>query len=209
MLWTRGLQGLWRLENSAVDSSGNGRTATLVGSPSYVAGRFGRGLSLNGTTNYVTLPASSTLIPTPGAVTITVHFKTTDAANDLYIVSTRRAVAGSFLSFSLLSTGKVRWVYPSIGTVGVMNGAATVNDGNWHFASFVKDGNVNTGYIDEVQDATVTQTYDITPSADVAQICHLGAWAGINGSGDEVAFWSRALGASDRKRVMMGMGPVG
>lgn len=49
--------------NDASDSSGNGNSGTLVGSPSFVAGPSGWGnaLALNGSGQYVSLPSPSTL----------------------------------------------------------------------------------------------------------------------------------------------------
>ena len=42
---------------TAADASGSGRNATLVNSPAWVAGTIGNAVSLNGTTQYATLPA--------------------------------------------------------------------------------------------------------------------------------------------------------
>lgn len=57
-----GLVGYWRFDDgsgsSAIDSSGNGHTATLTGSPSWVAGKVNDAISLGGSGQYATLPNS-------------------------------------------------------------------------------------------------------------------------------------------------------
>ena len=59
---TNGLVGAFGLDEgtgtTVTDNSGNGRTGTISG-VSWVAGRFGQALSLNGTSSVVTFPMST------------------------------------------------------------------------------------------------------------------------------------------------------
>ena len=50
------MRGWWKLDGNALDSSGLANNASLVGAPGYVAGRVGPALSLNGSTQYATVP---------------------------------------------------------------------------------------------------------------------------------------------------------
>ena len=55
--------------STTADSSGNGNTGTLTGSPTWVTGKFGDALSFNGTTQYVEIP-NSTSLTISGAMSI-------------------------------------------------------------------------------------------------------------------------------------------
>ena len=73
------LVGHWRADEgsgtSLIDSSGSGNNATLFGSPTWVTGQVGQAISLNGTTQYATVPDDASLDITD-AITIATWFKT-------------------------------------------------------------------------------------------------------------------------------------
>jgi len=60
-----GLVGSWHLDEGsgdiAYDSSGNNNDGTLINSPQWVDGKFGKALEFNGVTNYVNVPDDDTL----------------------------------------------------------------------------------------------------------------------------------------------------
>ncbi|MBI3413986.1 MAG: HYR domain-containing protein, partial [Verrucomicrobia bacterium] len=62
-----GLVGYWKLDDgsglSAVDSSGNGNTGTLLNGPTWTSGQFGGGLSLDGVNDYVSVNNAPSLNP--------------------------------------------------------------------------------------------------------------------------------------------------
>ena len=60
------LRGWWQFENNVLDSSGNANNGTPTGTPTYVAGRVGQAISLNGTTQYVTVADAASLDLTTG-----------------------------------------------------------------------------------------------------------------------------------------------
>jgi hypothetical protein len=55
------IRGWWKFDGTTVDSSGNGNSGTLVGSPGYSTGQTGAAISLNGTNQYVSVAESSSL----------------------------------------------------------------------------------------------------------------------------------------------------
>lgn len=59
------LEGAWAFEEGSgsivTDSSGNGNTGSLLASPSRVSGKFGQGIALNGTSQYINIPDSNSL----------------------------------------------------------------------------------------------------------------------------------------------------
>src|SRR5688572_24502868 len=60
------LRGWWKLDGNANDSSALANNASLVGAPPFVAGRVGQSLSLNGTSQYATVPDANSLDLTTG-----------------------------------------------------------------------------------------------------------------------------------------------
>ena len=56
----RGLVGWWRLDGNLTDASGNGNNLTATGSPDYIAGRYGQGVQLDGSTKWLGLDAPYT-----------------------------------------------------------------------------------------------------------------------------------------------------
>ena len=60
------LRGWWKLDGDALDSSTYANHASLVGGPTFVAGRVGSALSLNGTSQYATVPDANSLDLTTG-----------------------------------------------------------------------------------------------------------------------------------------------
>ena len=64
---TSNLVGWWKFDDgsgtTAVDSSGNSHTATLVNGISWVTGKIGDAVSANGVNQYVSIPASISAPP--------------------------------------------------------------------------------------------------------------------------------------------------
>ena len=55
------LVGWCEMDGDVTDASGNGYNATAVGSPTYVTGVDGQALSLNGTSQYASVPHNAAL----------------------------------------------------------------------------------------------------------------------------------------------------
>jgi hypothetical protein len=74
-----GLVGYWKFEEgtgtTASDSSGNGNTGTLNNGPLWVDGKYGRALSFDGATSYVSVPASPSLNVLGNQVSAELWFK--------------------------------------------------------------------------------------------------------------------------------------
>ncbi|RJR27994.1 hypothetical protein C4561_00620 [candidate division WWE3 bacterium] len=64
-LWAPGPVGHWKMDEgtgaTAYDSSGNSNTGTLNGTPSWINGKFGNALDLNGSTDYINVGSGSTI----------------------------------------------------------------------------------------------------------------------------------------------------
>ena len=63
LISTTNLEAYYKFDGNVNDSSGNGRTGTEYGSPTYVAGKFGQAVDLDGSTQYVSIPNYQYLQP--------------------------------------------------------------------------------------------------------------------------------------------------
>jgi len=63
LISTTNLEAYYKFDGNVNDSSGNARTGTEYGSPTYVAGKFGQSIDLNGSTQYVSIPSYQYLQP--------------------------------------------------------------------------------------------------------------------------------------------------
>jgi PKD repeat protein len=81
----------WHLDEgdglTAGDTSGNGNDGTLVNNPAWVAGKVGKGLSFDGTNDYVVCGQSSSLKIT-GAITVEAWVKWQGAGNPYFVTKT-------------------------------------------------------------------------------------------------------------------------
>tara|TARA_R100001463_G_scaffold689_1_gene3119 strand:+ start:421 stop:1131 length:711 start_codon:yes stop_codon:yes gene_type:complete len=109
-------------------------------------------------------------------------------------------VSGNYYLYQYTSGG-LRFRHPMTGSTNV---TANINDGNWHCIVGTAEGGSGSSstikiYVDGslIITDTDTRTYTVT-----ANVITLGAWLDptrlvLNGSLDEVAFWSSVLSASE------------
>jgi len=192
MLWSRGLKGMWRLENTALDGSGNANHGTVHGA-TYTDGQFGRCLSFNGTTDYVDLP--SELIPK--TVTLWTNFNLVSHTN--YFLggkpTTFSGIRYDGTTFLVFTGGQhwsaVAWAKQD----ALVHFAALLSATTYDIyinGSFVGTGNLGTG-------------------GDDLRLGRFGSRVDgyfFPGPLDEINFWNRALTQPDIRRVMMGMSPI-
>ena len=101
------LRGWWTMDGNANDSSGLANHASLIGSPTFVAGQVGQALSLNGTSQNASVPDNNSLDLTTG-MTLATWIRPTVTVNttqDVVKKATNGGVNGYELSLS--SAGKV------------------------------------------------------------------------------------------------------
>jgi autotransporter-associated beta strand protein len=100
----------YAFDGNANDTSGNGNNGTLVGSPTFTTGRFGQAVSLNGSSQYVTVPYSAGLGLNAYTVSTWVDIASQPAVNSVSgpaLVSTRNGSDGTF---------DLQYMQPSSGT---------------------------------------------------------------------------------------------
>jgi hypothetical protein len=177
--------------NDSCDSSGNGFNGAWNGNATNTAGKFGNGVSLDGSGDYIGL---GTFAPT----TSTSHTFST------WVKSSAGATLNSFLFDSAIGRLVIGWNGIVSGKLGYYDSSGNwrnssvnaPNDGAWHHVVFVLDGSKNIGsiYINGVLRET-NLLYTPTVIGNTAAIG--GRYSGdnyfFNGQIDEFRLYNRAL----------------
>jgi uncharacterized protein (TIGR03437 family) len=214
---TTGLVGWWKFDEAAgstvTDSSGNGNAGTISGGVTRVPGMFGGALSFDGSTGFITGSSPGTDFPTGSAArTITAWINITNAQT----VDNALLHYGSYggappaINFHLFITGTGSDAAVGNGYgFGVVQGTASVADGQWHNVAGVYEGpgtNIARIYVDGVEQSSATLT-DV-PDTGVATPWRIGnflAGGGLyRGLMDDVRIYDRALSATDLQALSAG-----
>ncbi|MFA5808811.1 MAG: DUF2341 domain-containing protein [Thermoleophilia bacterium] len=203
-----GLVGSWTFSEGAggttADSSGS-NTGTLNGPPTWTNGRFGNGLSFDGTGDYVALTATS--IPTGAnpVMSIEAWVNNTGTTGVRGIVGIGQAATnGTHVSLciggsgSFAGAGSNIWVSHWGGPYDWNTGYALSS--GWHHIVYVSTGAQDKVYVDGVLAATQTVAFTVGASPTV----RIGSWDDKSGSYyyfigtiDEVNVYSRVLTAPE------------
>lgn len=137
--------------STAADSSGNGYTATLISSARFRAGKYGNGVSLNGTSSYVKIPSGILKDTTDFTVSAWVKLNAVHTWDRIFDFGGGRSI-NMFLT-PLSGDGTIRY---SITTVGWwdeqrINGTSSPSLGVWHHIAVTLSGTTGTLYVDGVQ----------------------------------------------------------
>lgn len=166
---------LYQFEDNVNDTCG-GYNGTEIGSPTYVTGKFGKAISLDGSTQAITLPS---ILPTNSTASSssTCWFKTTYAGVNMgTIFSAYDAYGGGTSStpgFGLWTEGNQNFLrmasYYLFGSVVGTDGTANVSDGNWHFVAVVFDYSAGTlnCYLDGNSTPEISITGTSAASVDI------------------------------------------
>src|SRR5215216_2276467 len=99
----------WQMENNAQDSSTYLNHGSLIGSPTFVTGRVGQAISLNGTSQYATVPDANSLDLTTG-MTVAAWIRPAITVNTTQDLISKQRVTGTLVDgygLSLSNAGKV------------------------------------------------------------------------------------------------------
>jgi hypothetical protein len=204
-----GLVGYWRLDEDSgtttADSSGQGNTGTLNGSPTWIASGAplvvsdpGYGLHFNGTNSYVDIPGFANVIPT-NEITIEFWQRVDVAQNQSTLSVNPDSVTDRINVHVPWSDGSVYWDFGNINTAGRLSYTPTNPIvGTWTHFAFVASQSSN--YMAIYQNGTqVAQKTGMTPFTRAGQHLILGAIpSGVffKGSLDEVRVWNVARSAA-------------
>jgi hypothetical protein len=138
---------LWRLDDgtgsSAIDGSKHNKTLSLVNSPSWISGKLGNAIDLNGSSQYGT---STSLTPWRNATgnnqwAVNMWFRTTLGRGFLFQTASVNTLGGATYDAELSwydATGKFTFeVTTSGGARQYIQASGSYTDGNWHFVTAV------------------------------------------------------------------------
>ncbi len=136
---------------SAADASGNNWTGTLVGGPTWVAGKLNNAVSLSGSTQYVTLPSGVVNDLTTCTISTWVNLSAVSDWTRLFDFGSG-TTNYMFLSPKNGATKKVRFAIRTAAvTEQVIDGTAALPTGGWHHVAVTLDGATGTLYVDGTQ----------------------------------------------------------
>lgn len=205
---TSGIVGLWHLNGNSTDSSGNGNNGTDTNvTYSLANGKFGQGAGFNGTTSKIVLANTAALRPT-SAFTIMAWAKVLSSVNNTVFAN---AVwnSGDYSGYQVfINNYKAGFsILPQNGTPTSKDqiGSTTLSNGIYHFICGVYNGTNMYLYVNGVSDATPLATtppqYDTPTYPTIGANYGGGGYGGfMNGAIDEVAFFPRALSASEIRK---------
>ncbi len=204
----QGLLGHWSFEenggNVALDGSGNGHDADLVGGPQWLPAVSGLGLELTGQGDGAIVPSGFAQGPL-SEISITAWIRHGTPASFSSIVDQRDTVDDGYDLF-ISDTG-----HPFVRiNASTLVGTTPIADDAWHHLAGIWDGNQLAIYVDGQLDAT-----KVIPATtvEVSGALHLGRHFELNsdfesdGTLDEVRIYDRALSAFEISDLTLATGP--
>ena len=189
---------------TCTDSSGSGHNGTLVNGPTRTPGKFGNGLTLDGTNDHVLVANPSTLNLGTGNFTIAAWIKRQAIGVEHTILSKTASATWTNGGKEFFIGGDNR-LYFGCFAVGEIPSTGTItNDGLWHHVAvtFVDSSNTVTLYIDGVASGGGTLNLPANVSSHVIKIGGHPAGHYFRGQVDEFRIFSRALSASEIQTIM-------
>jgi hypothetical protein len=182
--------------SQAYDMSPNSNDGSLTGSPGWITGEIGEGLSFNGTNQYVSAPTSSSLSQT-GDLTIEAWVNLTNYTNANELVAKTVGNGSSNNTYELrtqASTGDLQFLGFDT-ALRTITSSTAVPTGGWHHVAVTKTGGTAVLYIDGVQvgQGSVGTTTSNTSDLKLGARDDLAAGFFLNGSLDEVRLYDRSL----------------
>jgi hypothetical protein len=199
----------YSFDGNAADSSTNGNQAVVIGSPAYVAGKYGSALNLNGTNQYAMLPAGILASVTNFTIAAWVYWnggnawqRIFDFGNDTtqYMFLTPGSGSGT-LRFAISTNGP--------GAEQIVE-TAPLPVGQWRHVAVTRNGNIARLYTNGVLAASATVA--IAPAGFNAALNYLGdsqypADPLFSGRLDELFLYNYALSAAEIPRLAANQPP--
>ncbi len=200
--WAPGPVGWWKLDENtgttANDSSGYGGTGSFTGSPSWMSGKYGSSLSLNGSQYVTVTDTTNSVYDIQGDITLAAWVKTTSSAAPGVILS--KDTGSSSRSYNIqMTSGQPKFFLSTSGSAacGTATGGTAKNDDQWHYIEGVRSGTAMTIYVDGVSAGTGSCTGNLfTSNTNVLIGATSGGGNGYTGQIDDVRIYNYARSAS-------------
>jgi fibronectin type 3 domain-containing protein len=149
---------------TAADATGNNWSGTLVGGPTWVAGKINNAVSLSGSAQYVALPAG--VVNGLTTCTISTWVNLNAATNWARLFDFGSGTSNyMFLAPKNGANGKLRFAIRTASVAEqIIDGAAALPTSGWHHVAVTLDGATGTLYVDGVQVGQNT-AMTLTPSS--------------------------------------------
>jgi len=209
------LAGWWKLDEgqgtTANDSSGNGNTGAIQGSPVWVAGKIDGALLFNGSNTYINCGNGASLQIQNG-ITMACWLKTPGFASNWAAIITK-GDASWRLSRSAETGNSVHMGIGGTSTSGTpwFDASKPVTDNEWHHIAGVYDGAQARIYIDGVQNASYAASGQLATNSSNVLIGENEGASGriLSGTLDDVRVYARGLTVDEIQIVMKGYsGPI-
>ena len=195
------LVGYWAFENNvANDLSGNGNNGTLVASPSFTTGIAGNAISLNGSSQFVTLTDTTGLKPTNITVSAWYQSAAPVSANPQIIFDHQATTPFYGYQLGVSATGQAFFSVKGTGAMATATGSTIMVANQWYHIVGTYNGTTTTVYVNGLSDGTSvanTGNIDYTVSVTPTIGCRVGGGSAfVNGQIDELQIYNTALTVS-------------
>lgn len=190
-----GLQAYYKFDGNGVDSSGDGRNLTLVGSPGFATGLFGQALSLHADgSQYASGTSAATLNFGSSDFTIQTWVDFNSHSREMTLIEKFSGHDGP--GWTLTSPGDhFQFWSDASGPVNTPDGL--INPGTWEQVVARRDGNTFDVFVNGQLEASATSSLAISGSPNPLLVGRRDAADGrdfsLDGRLDETAIWTRAL----------------
>jgi alpha-L-arabinofuranosidase len=136
---------------SAADSSGNGKTATLVNGPTWVAGKLSNAVNMDGTNDYVSMPSGIVSTLNDFSIATWVKLDTISTWSRIFDLGTGTTV-NMFLT-PRSGSSAIRFAITTNGgsSEQQINGTAALPTGAWKHVAVTLSGSLGILYVDGVE----------------------------------------------------------
>ena len=200
-----GLVGAWGFSEGSgattADASGNGNTASLLNGPSWVAGKYGRGLSFDGVNDNLSVANSSSLNVSGSALTISMWLNPATITGDSVLLGKfwNARMTSPYYQYGVeLSGGRPQFLIGTAsGLVGVGSDTAVVLN-QWSHLAIVFNGSLVQFYVNG--NLVSSKSLNATMTAR-GMTLRMGAdadpWQFYRGVLDNVRIYNRTLATSE------------
>ena len=177
------------------DNSANNNQGSLVAAPTWVAGKLGQALTLNGATQYATVPSSASLNLT-GDMTLSAWVNLADLSVQHEIISKRVGTGAANTTYELRvqqATGQLQFLAYDT-ALRTVTGTTPVPTGSWAQVAAVKSSGSVTLYLNGNAISTPGSVATSTTNTNAMKLGSNDDLTNfLKGSLDEVKIYNRAL----------------